>query len=476
VESFDLDLDTIAALSSPLGRGGIAVIRISGPKTLSILRRIIERWASNLNEKVNEKEKEKITPNRLYHSFVTKDGIRIDECMTVFFKAPHSYTGEDCAEISIHSNPFLVEEVLNLVCSIDTQGIRPALPGEFTYRAFENGKMDLLQAEAVNELINANSRYFAHMTFGSLQGKLSQFIMELKNELVDLAVQIETLIEFQEDQCLDEISNSISNRLDKPLQRLDALLSNSRFNDLLDKGISIVIVGKVNVGKSSLFNFLLMEERSIISSIPGTTRDFIREKIFIDGFPIELTDIAGINPDSHDDIEAQGIRRSFDRIRNADAVIFLIDGSCAFDSTDIDIFRLIENKPKLVAVNKSDVGDLSVSETVTGFFKKENETAVFISVKEHINIDAVTRFLKAIVNRVKDRESEFSINRRQKQALEELKVILDRTAEMIRGHSVHTEIIAEEIRSAVHIIGRLTGEITPDDILEKIFSEFCIGK
>ncbi|UCH95221.1 MAG: tRNA uridine-5-carboxymethylaminomethyl(34) synthesis GTPase MnmE [Candidatus Aminicenantes bacterium] len=458
MDSFDKD--TIAALSTPWGRGGIAVIRISGEKTEPILKKIIKPSPKT------------ITPGKTYHSFITDSSKRIDECVMVFFKAPHSYTGEDVAEISIHSNPFLVEEVLNLIYKTGKKGTRTALPGEFTYRAFKNGKLDLLQAESVNELINANSRYFAHMKFGTLEGKLSRFMEELKEELINLGVCIETKIEFEEDQFFDEIA--VSNQLQAPLKRLDTLLSNARFNELLNKGLNVVILGKVNVGKSSLFNTLLMEDRSIISSIPGTTRDFIREKIYIDGFPIELTDLAGINRETRDDIEAQGIQRSREKVKHSDAVIFMLDASSPLDHNDKEIYYLIKKKKKLVVVNKLDIKEQTVLDAIAAYFK--DEAIVHISVKEHTNIEAVTGFFKEFISDIKDKETDFTINQRQKLALEELKAILTRVKEMAAAHSNHVEIMAEEIRRAVEIIGQLMGEITPDDILNKIFSQFCVGK
>lgn len=455
-----MDKDTIAALASPWGRGGIAVIRVSGGKTQSILKKIIEKCPTPL------------IPGKTYHSFVIDGKKRIDECVMVFFKAPHSYTGEDTAEISIHSNPFLVEEVLDLIFRISKTGTRGALPGEFTYRAFKNGKMDLLQAESVNELINANSRYFAHMKFGTLEGKLSRMMEQLKEELTNLGVRIETKIEFEEDQFFDEIS--IADHLETPLKQLDTLLANSRFNQLLDKGLNIVIVGKVNVGKSSLFNTLLMEDRSIISHIPGTTRDFIKEKIFIHGFPIELTDAAGINRETRDDIEAQGIQRSLDRVKNSDAVIFMLDASTPFDSSDKEIYHLVKQKNKLIVVNKLDIKDQNVLDTIAAYFK--DEEILHISVKEHTNIKGITGYFKGLIKDIKGKETEFTINQRQKLVLEELQTILIRVKGMAAVRFKHVEIMAEEIRHAVEIIGQLMGEITPDDILNKIFSEFCVGK
>jgi tRNA modification GTPase len=457
-----MESDTIAALSTPLGKGGIAVIRISGDRVPDILAEIIEPLPG------------KIVPRQAYHSFVKdkEHQRRIDECVVVFYQAPHSYTGEDAAEISIHSNPFLVEEVLNLIFKRFTTGVRNALPGEFTYRAFKNGKMDLIQAESVNELINANSKYYAHMKFNSLEGRLSRFMEELKALLIDLGVRIETKIEFEDDPSLAEIS--IAGRLEEPLKRVDTLLANARFNDLLDKGLNVVIAGKVNVGKSSLFNTLLMEERSIISATPGTTRDFIREKLYIDGFPVDITDVAGINRGTEDDIEAQGIRRSLQKLASCDAVIFMLDASGPVDDTDHEIYELIKEKKKLLIANKIDIRAPGVSDSLAARFK--GEKIIDVSVKQHLNIDAVMGFLAELAAEARGKEGDFTVNRRQKSLLEELRSVLQQVSRMVEVSSAQVEIIAEEIRRAIDIIGQLMGQITPEDILNKIFSEFCVGK
>jgi len=457
------DGDTIAALSTPMGRGGIAVIRVSGEGTRAILSRMVEGLPGFLE------------PRRAYHGFVTDGKKHIDECVVVFFKGPSSYTGEDVAEISIHSNPFIVEEVLNLVLKQDLTGetvVRNALPGEFTYRAFRNGKLDLIQAESVNELINANSRYYAHMKFGSLEGRLSRFMEELKEALIDLGVLIETKIEFEEDQFFDEIA--VSDQLKGSVKRLDTLLGNARFNDLLNKGLNVVIAGKVNVGKSSLFNMLLMEERSIISSTPGTTRDFIREKLYIDGFPVDITDVAGINRETEDHIEVLGIQRSIEKLENCDAVIFMLDVSRPVESMDRDIYELVKGKRRLIIGNKADIGDPVVWDSIRDVFG--GEEIVEVSVKDHRNIGVVTGFLEGLVGDIRGREAEFTVNRRQRGLLEELRGVLVSACGMVEGGVVQVELAAEEIRGAIGIIGRLMGEVTPDDILNKIFSQFCVGK
>ena len=452
-----MDHDTIAALSTPEGRGGIAVIRISGKNTYRIINIIVEKLPANVES------------HKAYHSFIIKKKKRIEECIVVFFKAPGSYTGEDVAEISLHSNPFIIEEVLDLIFQHDA---RIALPGEFTYRAFRNSKLDLIQAESVNELINANSRYYALMKFGSLEGKLSDLVKKIRKNLVNLGIRIETKIEFEEEQFLKEIG--IDEGLDETVEMLKRILLNSRFNDILNRGLNVVIVGKINVGKSSLFNALLMEDRAITSSIPGTTRDFIKEKMYFGGFPVELMDVAGINKKSRDDIEVQGIKRSFEKVKNSDAVVFMLDASVELNESDFEIYDLIKDKKKVVVANKIDIARKDILARIKSDFK--NEKVIEISVKESKNLGKVSQFIENIVREMKKGNDPFGINQRQKNLLENLKDRLEKVSSMINEKSKNAELIAEEIRGAINIIGELTGEITSEKILQQIFSEFCVGK
>lgn len=372
-------------------------------------------------------------------------------------------------EISIHSNPFLAEAVLK---QIFDEGAREALPGEFTFRAFKNGKIDLIQAESVNELINANSKYYAEMKFGNLEGKLSEFLGELKKQLITLAVKVESIIEFQEDQSLEYIE--FSTELESSMQRIDKIISSYRFNDVLDKGLKVVIVGKTNVGKSSLFNALLLEDRSITSPIPGTTRDFIREKIFIKGYPVELTDVAGINSGSQDDIEKLGIKRSKDIVENADAVIFLLDGADGIDDNDRIIYKLIKDKKKIVLINKCDI--MKKKPAISEAKEFDDNVLVELSVLKNIGIDKIYDFISSVISDIGENRGDICVNQRQRNILEEIYGNIKKAKRMMMPGNSDIELIAEEIRSSINGIGKLLGEVTNDEILGKIFSDFCIGK
>jgi len=452
-----MDDDAIVALATPPGRAGIAVIRISGSRSESIVRKIIRPLPAKLQAR------------RSYHGFILAAAQRIDECLAVIFKAPRSYSGEDMAEISLHSNLFVVEEVIMLICEC---GARPALPGEFTYRAFKNGKLDLLQAEAVNDLIQANSRAGALMQFNNLEGRLSKTVASLRTALLQAAIQIETRIEFAEDQLLEE--TAADSDLATAAAALGKILAQSRFTEILNQGLHVVIAGRVNVGKSSLFNALLLKERSIISALPGTTRDTIQEKLYLDGFPFHITDMAGIRDASGDDIENQGMQRSLAKIAQADAVIFMVDASLPLEETDMQIYKLLAAKKRLLLANKSDQARADVVKSVKAKFPEE--TVHLISAKNGENLDAAVNFMKNLLQQMPEAAGQTVVNFRQKILLEKLLKKIKLIEQMQVEGLEPTEVVAEEIRQGLSLIGELTGTIGPADILQGVFAKFCIGK
>jgi tRNA modification GTPase len=394
----------------------------------------------------------------------------------VFYEGFNSYTGEDVAEISIHSNPFIIEEILSIIFQNDA---REALPGEFTYRAFKNGKIDLIQAESVNQLIHANSRNFAGIQFQGVDGKLSGLIKKLREHIVELGIRIETVIEFEEDQVLDTIH--LREKLEEARSILEHILSHAGLNETLNKSIEVVIVGKVNVGKSSLFNSILMEDRAITSTLPGTTRDFIKERIYIDGSPLDIIDVAGIQSRILDEVEHQGILKGTEKIKTCDAVIFMLDASEMMDKSDFEIYELIRKKQRMVVANKIDIANTRALDEIESNFKEEE---IFrVSVKNNQNLDSVFSFFKKLVRSIQDNQFLFSFTPRQSRLFRELKQSLDHIKERLAGGDGesqpvyhHTEIIAEEIRQALKVIGKLTGEVSTEEILQGIFSRFCVGK
>jgi tRNA modification GTPase len=452
-----MDDDSIVALATPPGRAGIAVIRISGRQSERIVRKIIGPLPAKLEAR------------RSYHGFIHHEGRRIDECLAVVFRAPHSYSGEEMAEISLHSNLFVVEEVIGLICAC---GARPALPGEFTYRAFRNGKLDLLQAEAVNDLIQAQSRAGALMQFNNLEGRLSKTVAALRSVLLQAAIQIETQIEFAEDQHIN--AGAPAGELSGAVAVLENILAQNRFSAILNQGLHVVIAGRVNVGKSSLFNALLLKERSIISPLPGTTRDYIQERLVLEGFPFHVTDMAGLRQDSGDDIENQGMERSLAKIRQADAVLFMVDASQPLAETDMQIYKLLAGKSLLLLANKSDLARSEVVKSIETTFAAE--TVQLISAKNGEHLDAVVRFMKGLLQKLPDPSGQTVVNFRQKVLLEKLLEKIRHIERMQSRGLETTELLAEEIRQGLGLIGELTGAISAEDVLHGLFATFCIGK
>jgi len=453
-----MDEETIVALATPAGRAGIAVIRLSGSRSEEILRRIVQPLPAAPR------------PRRSYHGFLHDGGKRIDECLAVLFRAPRSYSGEDMAEISLHSNLFLVEEALALACR---HGARLALPGEFTCRAFRSGKMDLLQAEAVNDLIRANSRAGSRMEFGNLEGRLSLAVAGLRDALLRAAVDVETGIEFAEDQHVAATGDS-GGALAAAASVLERILASSRFCEVLNQGLQVVIAGRVNVGKSSLFNALLMKERSIISEFPGTTRDYIEETLLMDGFAFRISDVAGIRGGGGDDVEEQGMQRSLERIAASDAVLFMVDASQPLQEGDRAIHRLLAGKKRVLLANKSDLASEEVVQGIRSAFP--GETVHLVSAKFSENLDAVTGFLRGLARELPDAGEAPAVNLRQRSLLERLQESIGRARNLQAEAPSAPELAAEEIRRGLRLIGELTGEIGAEDILRGVFASFCIGK
>jgi len=450
-----MDEETIVALATPPGQAGIAVIRFSGSLSRAILSRIIRPLPKQWQ------------PRRSFHGYIQDGSRRLDECLAVFFPAPRSYSGEDMAEISLHSNLFIVEETLALACR---HGARPALPGEFTYRAFRNGKLDLLQAEAVNDLIRANSRAGSLMEFGNLEGRLSRTVGAVRDALLQAAAEVESAIEFAEDQHL--VVNDEGSALAAAAADLERILAASRFSDVLTQGLKVVIAGRVNVGKSSLFNALLLQERSIVSALPGTTRDFIEETLRLDGFAFRVSDVAGLRPAAGDDIENQGMQRSLDKIADADAVLFMVDASQPLAESDLEIARRLGAKKRLLLANKSDLADEGVVSSIRAAFP--GETVHLVSARSGDNLGAVSTFLKGLLRDIPDAAGVVAVNLRQKGLLQELYDGIGRIRRL--PAPAPGELVAEEIRHCLGVIGELTGAIAPDDILRGVFARFCIGK
>jgi len=449
--------DTIAAIATATGRGGVGIIRVSGPKA----RQLAERLTSI-----------DLQPRHAHYcDFVSADGQVLDQGIALFFPGPNSFTGEDVLELQGHGGPVILDLLLREITRL---GVRLARPGEFSERAFLNDKLDLAQAEAIADLIDATNEQAARNALQSLQGAFSKRIHDLVDALIHLRIYVEASIDFPEEE-IDFLSDGkVANDLNDIIRKLDAVFKEARQGALVRDGMRVVIAGRPNAGKSSLLNALSGRESAIVTSIEGTTRDVLREHIHIDGMPLHIIDTAGLR-ESPDEVEQIGIQRAWQEIQQADRVLLLVDSrqSQETDPQRIwpDFISRLENPQKLTLIrNKIDLtGDQP------GLFTRDRATHINISAAEGSGIDALKEHLKAIMGFHQTGEGGFTARRRHLDALERARIFLDAGKAQLQGYAAG-ELLAEDLRQAQNVLGEITGEFTPDDLLGKIFSSFCIGK
>jgi len=452
--------DTIVAISTPLGFGGIGIVRLSGNEALEIARKIF----------IFTTAKTTIIPQRAVFGHLVEigGGERLDDGYLIYFRGPHSYTKEDVVELSLHGSPAVLEGALR---SSIKAGARAAHPGEFTLRAFLNGRFDIIQAEAVNDLIHATSLEAAKLAFGQIDGRLSMKIWELRRRMVRLQADIEALIEFPE-ECLPVSSQKISRSLATIVRFLENLVSSYNAGKALFEGVTLAIVGKTNVGKSTLFNAILEEDRAIVTPYPGTTRDFLRERVRIRDAYFTLVDMAGLAK-SRAKVEKEGIERGKRLAAQADGLLIILDISRKESRQDQTLLEACRDRNALVVFNKIDLPRKMDTRRIKRWSGRL--PSVEISALKGNNIG----FLKAEIYRlfaVKLKNPESTIfHLRQKTELESiLKHCLNARDRLAMTSS--EEICAEEMRDAIQGMGRLTGDIRTDEVLEDIFSRFCVGK
>lgn len=439
------EFDTIAAIATPLGTGGVGVIRISGDTSFDIIKKIYS--------------KQNLTAGRISHGWIVDNGKKIDEVIILPFKNPNSYTGEDVIEIHCHGGMNVVRNILDLVLK---NGARTAERGEFTKRAFLNKKMDLSQAEAVADLIHAKTRNFAIQSAKNLSGVLGEKISEIKKQIFETLSKIIAGIDFPEDVTEPEYSYLISS-FENSLKEIDEILSCAKTSDILRQGVKIAIVGKPNVGKSSLFNKLLNVERAIVTDIAGTTRDVIKENLDWD-VAITLIDTAGIREsDEVGKVEEIGIEYSKQSADEADLVLFIYDASRGMNDEDKAILDLIKNKTHLIIANKCDL------------IQNKIENAINISVETGLGIEDLKNKIKEIVCNFSSDDTEFITNKRQQDCLEKCRESLTNALNAAKINELQ-DLISIDLKSALLYLDEITGEVITDEILENIFSHFCIGK
>lgn len=454
--------DTIAAISTAIGEAGIAIVRMSGDNSINIIDEIFK---SASGKKMAEAENRKF----LYGHIVDGDK-QIDEVLVVKMKGPHSYTAEDIIEIHCHGGVVSVKRILNLILS---KGARLAEKGEFTKRGFLNGRIDLTQAEAVIDMIKAKTDLSFDMGLNQLSGALSEVLNKLKDELVSMQALIVANIDFPDEDIEDAAYNDLIERSNKILDKMDNLLDNSKNSRLLRDGINTVILGKPNVGKSSLLNGLLKYDRAIVTDIAGTTRDIIEDYINLDGVLLKITDTAGIR-ETDDEVEKIGVNIAREKLKEADFVIAIFDISREFDKDDEEILNLIKDKKHITILNKDDLEQKISDEEIKKYFKDDY---LRLSVMEN---ESVKKIEDLIIDLFFDGELQISSdsvlsNLRHINALKEAKKSLLEVNESLK-QKVFLDLIEVDLENVIGHISEITGTITTEDILDRVFSDFCIGK
>lgn len=444
------EFDTIAAISTPIGTGGVGVIRISGDKSFDIAKNITTR---------NE-----LPAGKICHGWVVDGDKKVDEVIILPFKNPNSYTGEDVIEIHCHGGVNVVRNILDVILK---NGARMAERGEFTKRAFLNKKLDLSQAEAVDDIIHAKTSNFALQSAKNLSGVLADKIKELRSELFNVSSRIVAGIDFPEDVAEPQYSYLIS-EFNKILKEINRILDCAKSSDILRQGVKVAIVGRPNVGKSSLFNALLNLDRAIVTDIAGTTRDVIKENLDL-GVAITLIDTAGIREEENlDKVEEIGIEYSKQSASEADLVIFMYDAKCGLTKEDREIFDIIKDKPHIVIANKIDLVE-------EGAFVPEFENTITLSTYSKDGIEKLKEQLKNIICDFSLEDTEFITNKRQQTCLLRCRESLTRALRAAEIEELQ-DMIYIDVKSALISLDEITGEVINDDILNNIFDHFCIGK
>ncbi|MCJ8352035.1 tRNA uridine-5-carboxymethylaminomethyl(34) synthesis GTPase MnmE [Moritella sp.] len=450
--------ETIIAQATPPGRGGVGIIRISGAKTELVAQTILNKIPA-----VRKAD---------YLSFLDEDQQTIDQGIAILFKAPNSFTGEDVLELQGHGGPVIMDMLMRRILKID--GIRMARPGEFSERAFLNDKMDLTQAEAIADLIDATSERAVKSAMNSLQGEFSKKINTLTESLIHLRIYVEAAIDFPEEEVDFLADGKIAQALYNIMDNLSAVQKEAKQGAIIREGMKVVIAGRPNAGKSSLLNALAGKESAIVTDIAGTTRDVLREHIHIDGMPLHIIDTAGLR-DSPDRVEQIGIERAWQEINNADQVLFMVDGTTT-DATDpAEIWPdFIDRLPSSIGLtvirNKVDL----TGETLT--VSDDQSHPVFkISAKENLGLDELKDHLKKCMGYQSNTEGGFIARRRHLDAIEKADEHLQIGKQQLEVYMAG-ELLAEELRLAQQQLSEITGEFSSDDLLGRIFTSFCIGK
>ncbi|MDQ2832559.1 MAG: tRNA uridine-5-carboxymethylaminomethyl(34) synthesis GTPase MnmE [Acidobacteriota bacterium] len=447
----DRSAETIVAISTPPGRGGIGIVRLSGPRARSIAEPLLRLRGSLAPARVRVAE------------VLDQNGETLDEAVVTWFQGPHSYTAEDVVEIAAHGSPVLLDDLLRRCVAA---GARLAEPGEFTQRAFLSGRIDLTQAEAIHDLIEASTLHQARIAAQQLGGSLSRQIQPIKQELISLIVALEAGIDFAEDDIDVLPPAEIAARIQSVQSSLQVLERSFGYGRIVRHGFSLAIVGRPNAGKSSLFNQLVQRERAIVTSQPGTTRDLVTEQISLGGIPVQLIDTAGLRL-AKDEAEALGIAKSREAMADADVVLLVVDATTRTHAEDEAVLGALVGRPFLIAINKQDLAEAPPAE-------RNLQASVCTSALTGEGIPELRIALLSLFGK-HDAELPVITNLRQQQAVSSGLVAVGRAYSAATSAVPH-EMLLLDLYEALHSVDELTGQTTSDDILHRIFSSFCIGK
>ncbi|MEY3420685.1 MAG: tRNA uridine-5-carboxymethylaminomethyl(34) synthesis GTPase MnmE [Bacteroidota bacterium] len=455
--------DTIIAPATPQGQSAIAVIRLSGPEAIAITDRIFK------GKKLSEADS-----HTIHYGWIVDDDKEIDEVLVSVFRAPKTFTAEDSTEISCHGSPHIVQSIINVAIK---NGAKTAFPGEFTLRAFLNGRIDLSQAEAIADLIHASSSKSATIALHQLKGHFAHMLKDLRQELIDFAALIELELDFSEEDVEFAHRGRLKDLIHKIITVINPLLDSFRWGNSIKEGIPVAIIGAPNAGKSTLLNTILNEEKAMVSDIAGTTRDFIEDTMVIDGITFRFIDTAGIRHTT-DILEGMGIERSRQKLREAEIVLFLSDIHNSVEKTIEDFHNLALTKDQtgVILLNKADTISAAQSEPKTQIItEKSGVKTLLITAKYKETLQPLLTYFSDYIQNHNQAEGTIISNTRHYEALENTKLCLQKVLAGLDS-GLSSDFVAMDIREALFHLGTITGEVSTDDLLESIFSKFCIGK
>lgn len=454
--------ETIAAIATAMSSSGIGIIRISGEEAFSI--------ADQIFRKKNEKKLENIQTHTLHYGFIYDGEEKIDEVLALFMKGPHSYTAEDTVEIDCHGGVLMMKKILETVIKY---GARPAEPGEFTKRAFLNGRLDLSQAEAVIDIIHAKNQYALKSSVSQLSGAVSNKIKKLRENILYEIAFIESALDDPEHISLDGYGDKLKAALQPMISETEKLISSADDGKVMTEGVKTVILGKPNAGKSSLMNLLLGEERAIVTDVEGTTRDILEEHIRLQGINLNIVDTAGIR-DTDDIVEQIGVNRAKNIAEEADLIIYVVDSSKPLDKNDKEIIQMIKNKKSVVILNKTDLEQVVLKESLE---EETGEKVIPISAKEGTGIDLLEQEIKSMFYHgdINFNDQVYITNVRHKTALKSALNSMEMVMESIENQ-MPEDFYSIDLMNAYEELGTIIGEAVEDDLVNEIFSKFCMGK